>query len=111
MSVYKSSYHDTVLDERRREYEASAEALEKMVLEYFRKHPDKDFTPHQVWVALGSRHLLQSVRRAITNLTVGTKKNPETYLFKTGNRRPGGYGSNNCTWQLKQVWTQTKLFE
>jgi len=63
------------------------------VLEFFRVHPFRDFTPPEVHKAIGYPGPVSSVRRAITNLT------KEGWLRKTGNLRPGEFGTSNNCWR------------
>ncbi len=68
------------------------------ILEFFKLFPDKEFTPFQVqdYCKTFSRYYpITSIRRAITVLTKLDR------LVKTSNKRPGFYGDDNYTWQLK----------
>jgi hypothetical protein len=68
------------------------------ILRFFQANPDKEFTPCEVWQAVGyGDMLLTSTRRSISNLTKAGD------LVKTGNRRAGIYGELNFTWTLKQI--------
>ena len=58
----------------------------KVVLDFFRLHSYENYTPYEVWKALGINNILKSsVQRAITDLTT------MTYLEKLdGKLRPDG---------------------
>jgi len=89
-------YHNTipVSDQLCLEFERKAEKQDDRVLDFFRAHPLRDFTPPEVHVAIGYPGPVSSIRRAITDLTKAG------YLYKTGNMRPGEFGvSNNC-WRI-----------
>jgi hypothetical protein len=63
------------------------------ILEFFRNHQGRDFTPFEVAEATEIVAPITSIRRAINTLTeLG-------WLEKTGNTRPGPYGSANNTWR------------
>ena len=86
-------YHDTIPapPQLRLEFERKAVKQDCKILEFFKVHPFRDFTPPEVHKAIGYPGPVSSVRRAITNLT------KEGWLQKTGNLRPGEfYASNNC---------------
>ena len=76
--------------------EAKAVKQEDIVIDFFRRYPDKEFTP---WEVLEScphmKHTpITSVRRAMTNLT------KDGLLVKTQNKRVGTYGAKSYTWRL-----------
>lgn len=72
----------------------SAKSLQDRVLTYFKRYPNMDFTPFQVWHNLGETHPITSIRRAITNLTDSGE------LVMTENKRMGIYGTLNNCWKL-----------
>ena len=76
---------------KRREIKAGTQNA--IVLAFFRRHPDGEFTPFDVQPILPFTPIT-SVRRSITTLTdLG-------YLVKTSNRKPGIYGELNYTWKI-----------
>ena len=82
-----------------------AKYQDEVILEYFKLHPDKDFTPFEVQEALGLIATpITSIRRAMTNLTSANK------LLKTDIQREGQYGKKNFCWKLWVVRGQQKLF-
>ena len=69
----------------------------EIIMEYFKLHPDKEFTPFEIHRAVGLVGTpLTSIRRAITNLTFDNK------LIKTDNQRTGQYGKKNYCWKRIQ---------
>lgn len=80
-----------------RERKRSAFSQTAIVLKFFRQNPGKEFTPPEVMEQIGDEKLqvLNSVRRAITNLTTAG------HLEKTDTKRKGIYGENNYCWKLK----------
>ena len=65
----------------------------RLILDFFSRHRDRDFTPFEVADNCGITAPITSVRRAINTLTdLG-------WLIKTGNTRPGPYGTQNNTWR------------
>lgn len=68
---------------------------EEIILAFFKKHPDKEFTPFEVQEAVGLDGVpITSIRRAITNLT------DDGRLEKTDTQRKGVYGKKNFCWRL-----------
>ena len=88
-------YHDTIPapPQLRLKFERKAAKQDCKVLYFFRAHPFRDFTPPEVHKAIGYPGPVSSVRRAITNLT------KEGWLQKTGNLRPGEFGTSNNCWR------------
>ena len=77
---------------KRREIKAGTQNA--IVLAFFQRHPDGEFTPFDVQMYCLSMTPITSVRRSMTTLTdLG-------YLVKTSNRRPGIYGELNYTWKI-----------
>jgi len=98
-------YHNTThlqgAELEAREMRANAQC--RVILEYFRKHPDESFTPYQVMRALNfGPFQLQSVRRSLTNLT----QCREHYLRMTGEKRIGESGEKNNVWALNNSTNQ-----
>ncbi len=68
------------------------------VLSFFQRHPDKEFSPVDVWrVVFDSKTPLTSCRRCMTTLE------QQGYLVKTNNKVAGMYGKNNFTWRLNKL--------
>ena len=75
------------------EAEGRVGSQNREILEFFRSHPGREFTPFEVAEGTGIVAPITSIRRAINTLTeLG-------WLIKTGNTRPGPYGSANNTWR------------
>lgn len=71
------------------------------ILRFFEANPAKEFTPCEVWQAVGyADMLLTSIRRSISNLTKAGD------LIKTTNRKAGIYGELNYTWRLSKLKTK-----
>ena len=67
------------------------------ILRFFQANPNQEFTPCEVWQAVGyGTMLLTSVRRSMSNLVKAGD------LVKTSNRRKGIYGELNFTWTLRK---------
>jgi len=69
------------------------------ILEIFRQHHQLSFTPYEIWLILGelgSKMLLTSVRRSITNLT----KEGKITKCQWSESRPGEYGKLNRVWRF-----------
>lgn len=83
-----------------------------LILNFFKKHPDKEFTPLEVWQAVFDEATpITSVRRSITNLT---KSDPQ-HLEETDIKREGAHGRSNYCWKLytpkaPKEFYQEKLF-
>lgn len=78
-----------------------AKSQEEEILEIFKKNPDKEFTPEEIWFRLGlNKTLLTSIRRAISNLS-----NPIKWgqIVKTGNMKAGNYGKQVHCWKLNSI--------
>ena len=83
--------------------EMRTESQGRKILDYFRKHPGRLFTPFEVQHGLNLLNVpITSIRRSMTNLT----KCEEAYLIKTGIRRPGDYGDDNFCWVLSKTANQ-----
>lgn len=82
------------------EGEAVARTLEAQVLDVFRAHPGRRFTPSEVHALVRGGHLLTSVRAAITNVT---RRDPPLLVHHPTDRRPGPHGarSKESTWSLR----------
>lgn len=92
-------FHNTIglLPSEKIGRESKALNQTEKVLRFFQANPDKEFTPCEVWQAVGYGDiLLTSIRRSMSDLT---KAN---LLVKTANRKKGIYGELNYTWTLKQ---------
>lgn len=74
-----------------------AKGQERVIMRFFKKHPDSRFTPPEVQEATGLKCPLTSVRRAITTLT--RKGKLKKCVLK---RRKGKFGLKNCTWRLRK---------
>ena len=85
------------------------EKQELVVFRFFKQHPEKEFTPCEVWqelIAAGkilATVPITSIRRAICNLTTNL------YLVRTMNKKLGIYNAKNFTWKLAK-FEQTELF-
>jgi hypothetical protein len=81
-----------------------------IVESFFKKYPDKEFTPLEVWQArFDDSTQITSVRRSITNLTKAGK------LEETDIKREGAHGRSNYCWRLlvpkaPKEFYQEKLF-
>lgn len=102
---YHSPFHNTinVNGQTLMDFEAKAQRQDDKILEYFRAHPDGEFSPEDIWVALGFRETgvpLTSVRRSMTGLSkelVGVRK---ASIVKTGNKKMGLFGIKCNTYKL-----------
>lgn len=82
--------------ENLKKYIDSARSQQKEILEHFRKHPGRNFSPHQIWQTLFDDRTPQtSVRRAISNLT------KMGFIEKTPEMHPGAYGRRTHSWRLR----------
>jgi hypothetical protein len=91
-------FHNTIglLPSEKIGRESNALTQTEKILRFFEAHPNEEFTPCEVWQAVGyGTLLLTSVRRSISNATKAGD------LVKTDNRRKGIYGEWNYTWRLK----------
>lgn len=76
------------------EYRRKCGEQQRLVLDWFRRHPDELATPFEIRDRVMPRVPITSVRRAITNLTtIGL-------LEKTDTQRAGKYGRRNYCWRL-----------
>lgn len=90
-----SSFHNTIELEGEELLKAEDKAigLEGEILLVFGYNPQVGYTPWQIYEKLNGRHLIGSVRRAITNLT------KRGILEKSDERVESKY-SKNYTWKL-----------
>lgn len=85
-------------------------------MEFFEYHPNKEYAPHEVWIALGWREKgipLTSARRSFSNLSRPRDKkgNPITpKLIKTNNKVSGMYGMDTYTWKQNITKGQQSIF-
>ena len=82
-----------------------AESQTEKILRFFLAHPDRAFTPAEVYRAMDG-FLLTSVRRSMSDLTKSSD------LIKTDSQALGQFGSANYKWMLNEVKhpKQLKLF-
>ena len=82
-----------------------AESQTEKILRFFLAHPDRAFTPAEVYRAMDG-FLLTSVRRSMSDLTKSGD------LIKTDTQALGQFGSANYKWMLneKKHPKQLKLF-
>lgn len=71
---------------------AKAVSQQERILDFFKRHPGRHFTPAEVAKETGI--LLTSVRRAMTDLADAGQ------IVKTEMLTPGIYGKNNFNWRL-----------
>ena len=86
--------------------EEKAKTQQEVILEIFKKHPDKEFTPLAVWRMTEKKYIHTSVRRAMSNLA------DAGLLEKTNRKIVEEHGSINYTWKLAKVYApgeQTNL--
>ena len=83
-----------IFDHRQRIFKAESQTGK--VLEFFKAHPEKEFTPFEVLEGMGINAPITSIRRAITDLT------DASYLYTTKIKREGRYGTLNLTWRLRK---------
>lgn len=91
------AYYNTTQEEGQQliQFEENAEVQEKLVLEFFKKHPAYAFTPYECMDFLRLPDVpITSIRRSITDLT------GKDLLIKTGKKKIGKYGRPNFTWKL-----------
>lgn len=87
------------------QYEAKATNQDETILNFFRKHPGKKFTPFEVQNrAFIDEPPITSVRRSITNLTNKGK------LIRTEQKAGGRYGRSNYLWTVKGEVKQLTFF-
>ena len=72
----------------------NGERQQDIILDIFRKYPEKHITPSEIYMTLGKLWPITSIRRAITNLT------NEGHLIKTDHQRIGLYEKPNYCWTL-----------
>ena len=78
----------------------SAKNQEVVIMCFFMRNPNQDYTPVEAMRALFMSCPITSIRRAMTNLT------KRGILDKTENKRMGAWGIDNFTWQLSSVMRQ-----
>jgi hypothetical protein len=86
-----------------------ASSLEVAIMVFFANNPERAYTPFDVQELMGTSKNINSVRRAMTNLTQCEKR----FLIKTGERRMGKEGKMNYCWRFNpncMGGEQTKLF-
>ena len=104
------AYHDTTNLPHKELMMAIANAktqAEKINI-FFKKHPDKDFTPFEVHRAIFDEATpITSTRRAMNTLT------EMDILEKLDKQRAGDFGKPNNCWKLKEtpVYLQTEMFK
>lgn len=105
------SYYNTTSESGKQLRQNIRQALRQddKVLEFFKFHPDNEFTPFEVAQAVFDEHTpITSVRRSITNLT---KKG---ILEETTIKREGIHGRANICWKFHvpkpPVYIQEELF-
>ena len=96
-------FHDSVPIEEENLPEAREKAVKQkeIVLNFFKGHPDNNYTPYEVFDQTNeSMMLLTSVRRSISDLT------KEGRLIKCmySKSREGAYGALNRTWEYNKNW-------
>jgi len=96
-------FHDSVPIEEENLPEAREKAVKQkeIVLNFFKGHPDNNYTPYEVFDQTNeSMMLLTSVRRSISDLT------KEGRLIKCmySKSRKGAYGALNRTWEYNKNW-------
>lgn len=104
MKDYYNTTHETGTDLKTRR--GKAVGLQSRILELFKQHPTKNFTPFEMQKLDNYNKPITSVRRAITNLTKAV------LLEKTDIKREGDYGAPNFTWRLQRdlVCGQMEIF-
>ena len=88
--VHAKGYTPSEQDTRR--IARSSSAMNAKVLALFRDNPDTGYIAPEVHAIVGG--LLTSVRRTLTDLMNDEK------LIKTGKRRKGAFGVENCEYKL-----------
>ena len=91
MSFYNTTHETKAQLE---EYREVAVKQEDCIADVFRLQPGSSLSPSEVWVTLGRKHPLTSVRRAITDLTA------EGVLVRTERKKTGIYGRPEYCWRL-----------
>lgn len=96
-SEVSKAFYNTIRLNREDYKDATGKAArqEDLVLKFFMKNPENEYTPFEVrHFCFEPRVPVTSIRRAISNLTsLG-------YLEKTKNQREGEHGMPNHTWKL-----------
>lgn len=77
-----------------RESRSTARAQQEVILEFFRSHPGRHYSPDQIHQAVLPAAPITSVRRAITNFT------DDGFLEKTAHMITGSWGKQVHTWRL-----------
>jgi len=91
------AFHNTTKESGQHliQFEDKANAQDKMVLDFFKKHNAFGFTPCECMDFLSLQGVpITSIRRSISDLT---KKN---LLIKTNKKKIGRYGRPNFTWKF-----------
>lgn len=97
MTTQLDFFHNTIglLPSEKVGREKIAMTQSEKIMRFFEANPTKEFTPCEVWQAVGyGTMLLTSTRRSISDLTKAGD------LIKTANRKAGIYGEMNYTWKL-----------
>lgn len=104
MVGYKDSWHNTTDERNMEELNVRAESQEDKVLDYFRRNPDRTFTPFHIQKAVLPDSPITSVRRAMTNLTKAGR------LIKLTVKVKEKYGVSNYKWKYNGYEHQMNLF-
>ena len=105
-----SRFHNTtsLQGDDLKEHQFKAGKLNRRVLDFFISHSYENYTPFEVWKALGVNSCIRSsVQRSMTDLTEMTylekldgKERPDG-TKKPFVQRPGQYNSPSFAWRLK----------
>jgi hypothetical protein len=94
-------FHDTIPlpVEELEKHRKKAVRQKDIILHFFRQHPDRNFTPHEVHANIeGDFMLITSVRRSITDLT----KEGKLIKCDYDQRRDGVWKTTNRTWRYNK---------
>ena len=80
-----------------------AKAQDERILDYFKLHPSKRFSPEDLQHLFHEATPLTSLRRSFTSLTKGL------FIYKTGWVKQGKFGRKVNTWSLKTNNNQLQL--
>jgi hypothetical protein len=90
-------YHNTnhISGSELTHHDRKAVKLETRILEWLKSRPNQRYTPIEIWMQCAPDCLLQSVRRALSNLVDSEElKNTKA----TGEKKPEIYGTSNYMW-------------
>lgn len=90
------SFHNTLPltdEEQIKQADRKAMHQDQEILDFMTTHHTESFTPAEIWMNLGMKWPITSVRRAVTNLT------KEGWIEMTGHMKMGLYGTLNNTWK------------